>query len=274
MPGVSQYFNSNGFVNAELCSKFGKSLHMKSILTLSASLTIFSTAFYQTALSQVETVQMGANFSDISKFSSHGTGYEGFQTYSPKDVDGSPYFNANWSTGSVTTTSKETFAGNLVFLYDKLKQQLYIKTKDSATVIQADKAQISSFSLITGGGTHTFVPAWSYTPANNADFFEILVKDDKGYTLLKQNKSKYVKADPRDMEKQRLGEVYDAYQDQNTYFIHGADGSLVPVELKERSLEKALAPIKNKVSSYYEQHRDSELNENYLIGLVQSLNGQ
>lgn len=217
---------------------------------------------------------MGANFADISKFSMHGTGYEGFQTYSSNNVEGSPYYTPSWTTGSVTTLSKETFAGNLVFLYDKLKQQLYIKAKDSATVIQADKSQISSFSLNTNSGTHTFVPAWSYTPANNSDFFEVLLKTDKGYSLLKQTKSKFVKADPRDMEKQRLGEVYDSYQDQVSYFVHGADGSLVAVSLKEKSLEKALAPVKDKVANYYDQHRDSDLNENYLVGLLQSLNGQ
>jgi hypothetical protein len=247
-----------------ILSIFSKSLFMKSILCLSASLVLFSTAW-----SQIQNAEMAADFKEISKFGSRASGFEGFNTYHSGNVEGSQFFFPNWSMGSVTTVSNEKVGSNFVFLYDKVRQELFMKMRDSSTILLADKNQISSFTLNTNG-THNFVPSATYDPSNKGNFFEVLVKNEKGYTLLKLVKTKFVKADERDIEKQRLGEVYDSFQDQITYYIYN-NGTLQPVALKERSILKALAPVKDKVSGYLAQHSGT-IDESFLADLVTSLN--
>jgi hypothetical protein len=238
---------------------------MKSIIIISASLLLFSSAY-----SQVENAEMGADFKEISKFGSRASGFEGFNTYHSGNVEGSQFYFPNWSAGAVITLTNEKIGKNFLFLYDKVRQELFIKMKDSSTVLLADKTQISSFILNTDG-THTFVPSATYDPSHPGNFFEVLVKSEKGYTLLKFVKTKFVKADERDIEKQRLGEVNDSFQDQITYYIYN-NATLQPVALRERNIEKALAPVKDKVSGYFSQHSYQTLDQSLLINLVESLN--
>jgi len=237
---------------------------MKSILIISASFLLFSSAY-----AQVENAEMGADFKEISKFGSRASGFEGFNTYHSGTVEGSQFYFPNWSAGAVFTLTNEKIGKNFLFLYDKVRQELFIKMKDSSTVLLADKTQISSFILSTNG-THTFVPSATYDPSHAGNFFEMLVKNERGYTLLKLVKAKFVKADERDMEKQRLGEIYDSFQDQITYYIYN-NGALQPVTFKERSILKALAPVKDKASGYLNQHSGT-VDEPYLISLIEFVN--
>lgn len=226
---------------------------------------------YSVVHSQIVNDEMAQDFKDISKFGSRGSGFEGFQTYHSGKVEGSQFFCPDWTTGTVTTINKQQFGSHYLFLYDKVRQELFIKLKDSPIVLQADKDQIGSFTLNTDRA-HTFVPAGTIDPSNNGNFFEVLVKNDKGYSLFKLIKTKFVKADERDMEKQSLGEVFDSYQDQITYYLM-SDGKVQTVSLRKNNILKALAPVKNKVSEYFDMHSDSDIDEGLLIGAIQYING-
>ena len=239
---------------------------MKPAILLIAA--VFSSAV---TYSQVVADDMGDEFKEISKFGSRQSGFEGIQTYHSGTVEGNQFFSAGWSTGTVTTLSNEHFGRNYLFLYDKVRQELFLKWKDSSIVLLADKAMIAAFSLNTDR-THNFVAAGQYDPSNKGNFFEVLVKDDSGYSLFKLIKTKFVKADERDMEKQKLGDIYDTFVDDITYYII-KDGIVKAIALRKNSILKALPAVRDQASRYFDQHADHAIDEALLIGVIQSLNG-
>jgi hypothetical protein len=238
---------------------------MKPALVLFTSLLSCSVTY-----SQIVTDDMADEFKEVSKFGSRQSGFEAIGTYHSGNVEGSQFFSPSWTTGTVTNISNEQFGKNYLFLYDKVRQELFMKLKDSSVVLLADKNQISSFTVNTDK-THNFVAAGTYDPSNKGNFFEVLVKNDKGYSLFKLTKCKFVKADERDMEKQRLGEVYDSFQDQVTYYIF-KDGVVQTVALRKNNILKVLSPVRDRVSGYFDQHSDSAIDEGFLLGAVQYIN--
>jgi hypothetical protein len=224
---------------------------------------------------QVEAAQIGAEFKDFSQNAGPGARdlgmhTEGIQTYSSGTVKGSQFFYPSWASGTVTTIKNEVISTNYSFLYDKVRQFLFIKWKDSSAVILADKDQVTGFTLNTDK-VHSFVSALKYDSSNKTDFFEILASEDKGYTLLKLIKSKFVKADVTDIQRMKDGENYDEFVDEISYYISYNRG--IPQKItSEKSIEKAFPLIKQKVTDYYNQNSNDNDNEVFLTRLVQLLN--
>jgi len=240
---------------------------MKPALFLFTSLLACSVTY-----SQVVNDEMGQDFKDVSKFGSRQSGFEGLQTYHSGNVEGSQFFSPDWTTGTVTMITNEQFGKNYLFLYDKVRQELFIKPKDSSVVLLADKDRIGAFTLNTDK-VHSFVPASAYDPSNTGNFFEVLVKSDKGYSLFKLIRTRFVKADQhRDMMSQATGEVNDAFQDQITYYII-KDGIVHAAALRKNSILKALPSVKGKASEYFDNHSDSPIDESLLIGAILYVNG-
>src|SRR5690349_11908472 len=139
------------------------------------SILFASLFFHYYSHAQTSSIGMQNEFNSITHYGSRQTGFEGLQTYSTHNVNGSQFFNENWSTGSVTSQNKEVFSEGYFFLYDKVRQQLFVKQKDSNLVVLIDKNQISSFTVNTNK-PHLFLPASVYDAGNKNDFFEVLVQ--------------------------------------------------------------------------------------------------
>jgi hypothetical protein len=216
--------------------------------------------------SQVESAQIGAEFKEVTK--SEGLG--GIETYSSGTVKGSQFFSPSWTTGSVTTIHNEVIFKNYSFLYDKVRQQLFIKWKDSSAVLLAQKDQITGFTLNTDK-VHSFVSASTYDPSNTTDFFEVLTSNSKGYTLLKLTKAKFQKADPTDIQRVKDGDNYDEFIDEVSYYISYNNGPAQKIT-NQKSIEKAFPAIKQQTEDYYNQNIGANRNDTFLTGFVQSLN--
>jgi hypothetical protein len=219
------------------------------------------------------TLGMQSEFNHVSKFASKQTGFEGVQTYSSKEVKGSQFFYPTWCKGSVTTNQKTNINNSMyVYLFDKVRQELFIKLKDSALVLQGDKSQIYSFTLTTDKN-HLFETMSHFDPSQKNGFFEVLVKSDSGYTLLKQVKTTFLKADPTNMERMKEGENYDEFKDQVKYYISYKDGLPQSINLNEKSIRKAFPSSKTAtIQDYFNQHNDDSINEQFVVMLVESLN--
>ena len=111
---------------------------MKAFL-LPALLITASTAFSQT------NSNVNQEFTTLSKYGVGGT--TAFQSFKSTQIDGNQFFLPDWEKGEVTTTSKETFAKNLLFVYDKVRQELFIKQRDSSLVLLGNKPDIISFNV-------------------------------------------------------------------------------------------------------------------------------
>jgi hypothetical protein len=236
---------------------------MFSICTLLASVTLEA--------QEIPSIGMRDEFSTIARFGSRQTGFEGIQSYSSGQVNGSQFFYPTWTTGSVITTTNDTIGNRYLFLFDKVRQELFIKPKTSNEVLQANKSQINSFTLKTERA-HLFFPAIKYDIGKPGDFLEVLSLNDAGYTLLKSVKTKFIKADTRDLEKMRMGEVNDEFKDEISYYVSFNHGPLQRTELKGKSIKKALerAP-QDKVAEYFKSNNNNTIDEQFLINLIESL---
>src|SRR4051794_21564989 len=86
---------------------------------------------------QETTVGLRNEFSQISKYTyGKQSGFEGLQSFSSKQVKGSQFYFPSWSGGSLIVDSNEVTASDFLFLYDKVRQELFMKLKDSSVVMQ------------------------------------------------------------------------------------------------------------------------------------------
>lgn len=231
-------------------------------------LAIFLSA--KTSISQTSTsVSMSHEFSSLAKTGVGGT--SAFQTYSSTQVDGSQFFLPDWQKGEVVTNNKEIFNNGLLFIYDKVRQELFIRKKDSSLILLGNKEDIKSFTLKDGDKEFYFVNSVAYTRVNPEVFYQVLVDNSSKLTLLKYIKTSFVKADQTDMMKQRQGDVYDAYVDKYTYYIVNEKGEMQSIQLKSKSFKKVLGDQNNNYGTYMNNHPEP-INEEYLINMVKQLN--
>jgi hypothetical protein len=234
------------------------------------TIILLALLFLQSAIyAQVESAQIGAEFKEVS--ANAGRQIQGIQTYNSGEVKGSQFFFPTWTGGSVTTINNEVISNNYSFLYDKVRQQLFMKWKDSSIVLQAEKDQITGFTLNTDK-VHSFVSAAVYIPTDNTNFFEVLDSSRKGYSLLKLVRATFVKADPTDMLRMREGDVYDKFVDDISYYISYNNGLPRKIAFKEKSIQKAFPSVSEKIAEYYNQKENKNMDDNFLIGLIQALN--
>ncbi len=223
---------------------------------------------YNFAISQATTgSSIQKDFGMISNLGKAQSGFESFQTYSSKAVNGSQFLPDTWSEGSVTTSNNITISSNYLFLYDKVNQNLYIKVKDSNLVVVTDKQQVSYFTF-KGDKNYLFAKASIYDSSASSNFLQVLVAGN--YTLLKSIITTYEKADPNDLERARSGDHSDAFVDHEVYYIY-YNHKLQKIKLNENSLRKAI-PNNTKLNDYLNLHEESEINEAFLINLITGLN--
>jgi hypothetical protein len=232
------------------------------------TLILATVALTPAAFSQVNSISMSSDFKQISGFGKLQSG-EALQTYSSHNTKGSQFFNENWSIGSVTTTNKEVINTGYLFLYDKVRQELFLKPKDSDVVVLADKNQIYAFSIFTDK-MHNFRQAALYDLNEKGNFVEVLVESDN-YSLLKLNKTTFEKANTNDMEKVRSGNFDDEFVDHITYYLFH-DNKLQKIKLSESFLRKALKEQQSEVNDFFNLHENDEFTEQLLVSLVDFLN--
>ena len=226
-----------------------------------------------TVSAQVTNVAMGQEFADLAAHQGYASnGFSAYQNYTSGQINGSQFFLPAWSKGEVVTIRKEVYNEDLQFLYDKVRQEIFIRKKDSALVLWANKDEIQSFSLKDEQGKqYNFVNSKLFTDETPRVFYQVLVYDSNKLSLLKYIKTTLVKADYHDMMKVKEGEVDDAFVDKDVYYIVKPDGILQPVELKNKSVKKVFSEMNLPYQKYMNDHYQP-VNEDYLIDMVKQLN--
>jgi hypothetical protein len=226
-----------------------------------------------TLCAQATNVAMGQEFADLAAHQGYASnGFSAYQNYSSGETKGSQFFLPNWSKGEIVTVHKEVYNADLQFIYDKVRQEIFVRKNDSSLVLLANKDEISSFSLKDDQGKqYNFVNSKLFTEETPEVFYQVLVYDSTKLTLLKYIKTTYVKADYHDMMKVKEGEVNDAYVDKNIYYIVKADGNLQPLELKNKSVKKVFNELNLPYQKYMSDHYQP-VDEDYLIDMVTQLN--
>lgn len=250
---------------------------MKKTIIISAML--FFTVLHVSAQGSLNpgNVAMRDDFSSISKFGSRQTSSQVIQTYSSNEIKGSQFFYPNWTPGNVVTVNNETIANNYLFLFDRVRQELFIKLKDSDVVLTAEKTQIASFTLTTDKA-HLFVPDTKFNKeatSKGIRFYEVIEMNDNGYCFFKFVDTKFVKSNPNDMMKIKSGDFSDEFVDNITYYVFSPEVGLTKISFKEQSILKALETSKQeKAKAYFSAHNSERVDENFVSNLVRMLNAK
>src|SRR5262249_11457199 len=94
-----------------------------------------------------------------------------------------------------------------------------------------------------------------------------------GYGLYKLTKTTFKKADFHTDGMVESGNNYDEFADDVSYYILAPGATTATkIELKKKSIKEVLAGAKQKTDDYLSAHRGEDINEDFLTGLVGSLN--
>jgi len=187
-----------------------------------------------------------------------------------ENTKGSRYFSDKWMDGSVTSTNNSVVEGGYLLNYDKTGGNL-LMTLDKQVVIEATKEEVRSFVLKKDNGEIRFE---RIEAISNKNFLQVLsAPGGAKYKLLKLINTKFEKANYVSDGLTERGHNYDEFMDEFIYFILFPGGKeFRTVELKRKSIKEVLESEQAKVTAYFSQHRDSFADEEFLIGLVNSLN--
>jgi hypothetical protein len=227
-----------------------------------------------TLSAQVTNVAMGQEFAELAAHQGYASnGFSAYQSYTSSQINGSQFFLPEWSSGEVITIRQEIYSQDLQFLYDKVRQELFVRKKDSAMILLTNKDEVKSFKLKNDEGEQfIFLNSKYFTGERPEVFYQMLINDSANLTLIKYIKTTLEKADTRDMMKVREGEINDAFVDKNTYYIVGPKSIQIPVQLKSRSLKNAFAELGINADTYLKDHPQGIIDENYLVMMVKELN--
>jgi hypothetical protein len=234
---------------------------------------IFSTtALY--SQSGTTAVAMGQEFAELAAHGGlNGKGFAAFQTYKSDHIKGSQFFLPDWSKGEVVTVRNEIYYESLQFIYDKVRQELFVRKKDSTLILLTNKDEVKSFSLKNDQNEQfNFINSKFYTEDRPEVFYQILVYDSARLSLFKHIRTTLEKADMRDMLKVKEGDIDDAFVDKNTYYLLKPKSALIPVQFKTKNLKKSFEELGINIEPYLKDHPQSIIDEDYLIGMVKALN--
>jgi len=186
--------------------------------------------------------------------------------------EGSTYFSKEWVAGSVTTTDNTVFSANILFMYDKMNNELYYKKRDSQTTWKVDLTKVSGFSLQTDR-PHIFMRADYFNKDYTGQYFEVLLLDEKKYSLLKYMKVTY-EENISSKGSQAMNQNFSTgkYVDNIKYFLF-KDGISTEVTLKKKRFEEALGADSEKAQAYFKDHGGS-FNEQAAVSLIAEVNSQ
>jgi hypothetical protein len=200
-----------------------------------------------------------------------GTVRSSLPTYKENgEYEGNPFFSKDWVKGSVKTTDNQEFSNKLLFMYDKFTGYLYLKKQDSDTTMVDDKSKIYSFSLVTDK-PHIFIRSELFSADYPGKFFEVLVLDDKRYSLLKYTEAVYEKPRTAKAAEKTVTIAPGRFTDNVTYFI-SFNKVLQPVELKKKSFVKSLDPNDAAKAEAYIKNNYGDFDESYIINMLDDIN--
>jgi hypothetical protein len=190
---------------------------------------------------------------------------------STTDLSSNQYFNKKWLPGSVTTKDKNTFGDNLVFMYDKVNNDLYYKNADSDKIYKADVMKISSFGLVKDNKEHIFIKGDFVNSDYAGKFFEVLVLNENKYSLFKLTQTEFQHSQTSAASQAMTESISPgSYVDKVTYFLY-ANHTLTNVDLKKKSFAGYLGADAGKAEAYIKNNKGN-FNESYVVAMLNDIN--
>jgi len=190
----------------------------------------------------------------------------------PEDTKGSSLLFASWPKGYVLSAADTVLNNERLFLnFDKMTHVLYF-TFDGKTIVKAETSQAREIHFIDSGNHLTLVRAGGLDPQK---FYQRL-SDSAGnnhYGLYKEITTTFHPADYKSNGITSTGNNYDEFIDSYEYYLILPGGKgYTSLKLKKKAIREALASAAPKVDDYLSRHGKDEINEAFLVGLVNQLN--
>ena len=176
-----------------------------------------------------------------------------------------------WVSGDSVTDAQGNLinTASFVFNFDKLEGNL-LATEDKINNMAVSPSGIQSFVLQDKGKPYKFEHVKAIDPLK---FYVRLVKSDSGFSLYKQPAVKFIPSNFRNDGVIQTGNPNDEYKDASTYFVVNQNAGIsTAINLKTKDIKETLKAQKEKVDSYFKQHKDDDINEAFLINLIDFLN--
>lgn len=242
---------------------------MKSIALTTLIIVFLATAV--AAQSDVNTTVIQGAFQDFSA-NAGGRTFTGVDFHPPVSTVGSPYLFDKWVKGSVVNSNDSVVANpGLVFNYNKMTGALLV-TQDRQTYIELDRGSYKAFTLIEPSGiVHNF----EWVPAVNQNMFVEAISKGGKYALYKLTKTSFKKADFHTDGLVETGDRDNQYIDEFEYYVLNPKNKTpqpVKLNLRKKAIKEVFGADAVKLEAYFSQHRDDDLNEDFIKGLVEFLN--
>jgi len=177
-----------------------------------------------------------------------------------------------WPKGFVLGTYDTLLNNDHLFLnFDKISHVLYL-TADGKTIIKVETSQAKEIGFTDGSKQTTLVRLEGIDP----DLFFQPLSDSTGqnhYALYRLLTTRFIRANYQTNGLTSTGNNYDEYIDDYEYYLVMPGGkSYTPVNLRKKAIRDALATAGPKVEDWFRRHNKEEVNEAFLVGLVNQLN--
>jgi len=250
----------------------------KSLLFFASFMFVFVSSFAQLS-GQSNVIGAQGNFSQYlnktlvkgSSNSSTGTAITSFNN--EENTLGTRFLFNDWVDGDsvINAQGMPINTTGFIFNYDKVTGSM-LATQDKINNMLVSSHGIQSFVLIGMGKRYFFEHV---NAIDSFHFFLTLAKSDTKYSLYKRFITTYAAADSHNYGVIQTGKEYNEYKDDNKYYvIDETNNSASQPGLKAKDIKAVFASQKQQVDSYFKQHRDDEIDERFLTGLVNYLNQQ
>ncbi len=188
-----------------------------------------------------------------------------------ENTKGERFLFNTWVSGSgmIDAQGQAVNSGTYLFNFDKLTGGLLV-TENKKDMMLVASTGVKSFMLESKGKQYRF----QHVPLIDATKFYLhLAGSDILYSLYKECSVRFVKSNYRDDGMIQTGKPYDEYLDNSLYYlILPNENTFRVVPLKPKEIKNLLLARREKVNAYFSQHRDDEINETFLTGLIYYIN--
>jgi hypothetical protein len=182
-------------------------------------------------------------------------------------IEGTPYYNPSWSSGSITLFNKKKYEGVSVKLNLHTDDVLYIeeKTKKELVAIKGSVWEVEVGDPEINGLLVRFRCGYPVTGNNDVKTYYQVLEEGKA-TLLKQLK-KIVNED----KPFNSATVIRRYETEKSYFIFTGN-SMIPLKRKKEDLLEVLADQNEKVDEYIRINKLNIKAEDHLAKIIHYYN--
>ncbi len=159
-----------------------------------------------------------------------------------EEIDGSPYFNDDWSSGTIKLRSGVELKIESC-KYDIYEEKLMF-LKDETPLYFSSPEDIESFTI----GSSKFI---NLKLDNNNDFYEKLF-EEVNFKLLKEYKCVFVEGKETDGINPA---TKDKYKVNSNYYLKNENEDLKKIKLKEKSVIELMSDKENEIKKYIQENK-------------------